>query len=137
MRAGLTDFGIAERPSCRCQRSITWAADLPCWLRDLEQRRVVEGALLLPRYEVIPPMGDHACVGMPCSACNACSAVCWKYGCTSIWFTAGTTDVVGQQALEVLGHEVAHADRAHPAVSKQLLERAVGVERALEADGSG
>lgn len=27
MQAGLMDFGIAERPSCRCQRSITCAAD--------------------------------------------------------------------------------------------------------------
>jgi len=29
MRAGLVDFGIAERPCCRYQRGITWAADLP------------------------------------------------------------------------------------------------------------
>lgn len=25
LRAGLVDFGMAERPSCRCQRSMTWA----------------------------------------------------------------------------------------------------------------
>ena len=45
MRAGLTDFGIAERPCCRCQRSITWAADLPC-RPAIADRRVVE--VLLP-----------------------------------------------------------------------------------------
>ncbi len=28
--SGRTDFGIAERPCCRCQRSITCAGDLPC-----------------------------------------------------------------------------------------------------------
>jgi hypothetical protein len=30
MRSGRTDFGIAERPSCRCHRSITCAGVLPC-----------------------------------------------------------------------------------------------------------
>ena len=30
MRCGLVDFGMTERPCCRCQRSITWAGDLPC-----------------------------------------------------------------------------------------------------------
>lgn len=37
-----------------------------------------------------------------------------------------------QQALEVLGHEVAHADRAYPAVGKQLLECSVRAESAIE-----
>jgi hypothetical protein len=30
MRAGLVDFGMAERPSGKCQLSITCAGDLPC-----------------------------------------------------------------------------------------------------------
>lgn len=30
IRAEFTDFGIAERPSWRCQRSMTWAGVLPC-----------------------------------------------------------------------------------------------------------
>jgi hypothetical protein len=30
VRCGLVDFGITERPCCRCQRSITWAGDLSC-----------------------------------------------------------------------------------------------------------
>ena len=38
-----------------------------------------------------------------------------------------------QQAPEVLGHEVAHANRAHLAVSEQLLECSVGLERQIEA----
>src|SRR6266496_4161731 len=30
MRCGFVDFGMAERPCCRCQRSITRAGVLPC-----------------------------------------------------------------------------------------------------------
>lgn len=30
IRSGLTDLGIAGRPSWRCQRSMTCAGDLPC-----------------------------------------------------------------------------------------------------------
>jgi hypothetical protein len=29
MRCGRTDSGMAQRPSCRCRRSITWAGVLP------------------------------------------------------------------------------------------------------------
>jgi hypothetical protein len=32
----------------------------------------------------------------------------------------------------VLGHEIAHADRAHLAIGEQLLERAIGIERQVE-----
>ena len=36
----------------------------------------------------------HKAAGDPeCPGCARCSAVCWKYGWSSIWFTAGTTDV--------------------------------------------
>jgi hypothetical protein len=42
---------------------------------------------------------------------------------------------LGQQAVEVLGHEVAHADGAHLPVGEQLLERPVGVQREIEAAG--
>lgn len=37
-----------------------------------------------------------------------------------------------EQRLEVLGHDVADADRAHAALAEQPLERAVGAERAIE-----
>ena len=33
---------------------------------------------------VSKPMGDQAWVAIPCFSCTRCSAVCWKYGCTSI-----------------------------------------------------
>jgi len=39
---------------------------------------------------------------------------------------------LGKQALEVLGHEVADADRAHLVVGEQLLQRPVGVEGQVE-----
>jgi len=37
-----------------------------------------------------------------------------------------------QQPCQVLGHEVADADRPHPAVRQQLLERPVGIQRQVE-----
>jgi hypothetical protein len=37
-----------------------------------------------------------------------------------------------RQALDVVGHEVAHANRAHSAVGEQLLERPICLEGAVE-----
>ena len=37
-----------------------------------------------------------------------------------------------QQAVQVVRHEVAHADGAHLSVREQRLERAIGLERAVE-----
>ena len=42
---------------------------------------------------------------------------------------------LGQQPVEVIGHEVADADRADLAVGEQRLERPVGVDRAVELAG--
>jgi hypothetical protein len=39
---------------------------------------------------------------------------------------------VGKQTTKVLGHEIAHADRAHLAVGEQFLERAIRIERQVE-----
>ncbi len=38
-------------------------------------------------------IGDHASVRMPAAASAARTSSLPKYGCASIWFTAGTTDV--------------------------------------------
>ncbi len=48
MRCGLVDFGMTERPSCRCQRSITWAGVSAMGLGYPADHRVVEGAAVLP-----------------------------------------------------------------------------------------
>jgi hypothetical protein len=72
---------------------------------------------------------------MPCSTCRRCSAVCWKYGWTSIWFTAGTTDVSASSCSRCSGIKVAHTDGAHLAVGEERLERPVGVEGAVEGRG--
>jgi hypothetical protein len=50
---------------------------------------------------------------MPRSASFVSTAACRKNGGTSIWSTAGTTRYLGEQAIEVIGQEVADADRAH------------------------
>jgi hypothetical protein len=47
----------------------------------------------------------------------------------------GHDGCLGQQVVEVLGHEVAHADRADPALGEESLERPVGVEGAVEGRG--
>ena len=47
IRAGLVDFGITERPCCRCQRSITCAGVLPCVFGDATDDRVFQGAGVL------------------------------------------------------------------------------------------
>ena len=38
-------------------------------------------------------IGDHASVSMPFCRLNARRSSCARYGCTSIWFTAGTVEV--------------------------------------------
>jgi hypothetical protein len=71
---GDTLSGIAERPPCRCQRSITWAADLSC--RSAISRSVGPSKLRfsIPRHAVIPPIGDHAWVAIPCCLCAPAGA---------------------------------------------------------------
>ena len=86
----------------------------------------------MPRYDVIPPMGDHACVTMPCCCVHALQRGLLEVRVHFDLIHRGHDGRFAQEAIEVLGHEVAHADRAHLAVREQLLERAVRVERALE-----
>ena len=38
-------------------------------------------------------IGDHASVAIPCSSSYARTSRFWRYGCSSIWFTAGTVSV--------------------------------------------
>lgn len=64
---------------------------------------------------------------MPCSAWNAREACCCRCGCSSIWLTAGMTDVSPISRSRCAGEEVGHADGAHPAVREELLERLVRV----------
>lgn len=66
-------------------------------------------------------MGDHAWVRMPCSGCKACSSRCRKYGCTSIWLTAGRFGFF-QQFGQDFGHEVGDADGADQDVGVELFQ---------------
>ena len=132
IRAGLTDFGIAERPSCRCQRSITCAADFPYWRAISSSVGSSKLRFSIPRYDVIPPMGDHACVTMPCSLVHAL-----QRGLLEVWMHfdlihCGHDGRFAEESIEVLGHEVADTNRAHPAIGEQLLERAIRFKRTVE-----
>ena len=79
----------------------------------------------------MPPIGDQACETMPCAASASSTSVWRKYGCTSTWLDRGHDGRALEQAVEVCGHEVAHADRAD-AVGEQLLERPVRVGDRVE-----
>ena len=47
-------------------------------------------------------IGDHASVTIPCSASNARTSSCARYGCTSIWLTAGTVPRSPRTAAQVV-----------------------------------
>ena len=53
---------------------------------------------------------------------------CWKYRMHFDLVHGRHDGRSRKQTLEVIGHEVAHADGAHLAVGQQLLECSVGVE---------
>ncbi len=44
---------------------------------------------------------------------------------------------LGQEAGELVGHEVRHPDRTHPAIGVELFQRAVSAQGAVEALGQG
>ena len=135
MRAGLIDFGIAERPSCRCQRSITWAADLPCW-RAISSSVGSSNVLLLPpRYDVIPPMGDQAWVSDALLRVEALQRRLLEVRMHFDLVHRGNDGRLGEQSPEMVRHEVADADRAHLPVFEQFFQGPVGVEGQVEATG--
>ena len=82
----------------------------------------------------MPPIGDHAWVRMPCSASSAC---------TSLREVGVHLDLVDrrhdrrllEQRGQVLDHEVADPDGAHPAVGEQRLQRPVGLQGPSKSDG--
>ena len=65
-------------------------------------------------------------VAIPCSSSWARTSRFWKYGCSSIWLTAGTVSVSVGEPLQMLHLEVRDADRARAPVGLELLERAPG-----------
>src|SRR4051794_13481472 len=74
---------------------------LPCWMC---QRRTTCAAVFPIRsaisFTVASPstwpcaIGAHASVAIPCSRSYASTSRFWKNGCSSTWFTAGTTSHV-------------------------------------------
>ena len=86
IRDGVVDFGKTTSPRCTCQRSTTCAGvrpDAPAAIS------VTTGS-----SSTLPcAIGDQASVTMPCAWPYSRTASLVKYGCTSIWLTAGTRSV--------------------------------------------
>ena len=53
-----------------------------------------------PRYEVIPPMGDQACVRMLVLGVQTLERGLLEVRVDSIWFTAGTTEVSARRRAD-------------------------------------
>ena len=68
-------------------------------------------------------IGDQASVAIPCDFPYASTSVFWKYGWSSIWFTAGTTSHSAARRSRCGDLEVRDADRPRTAVRAELLER--------------
>lgn len=63
--AGPVDFGMADRPCCTCQRSISCAGVPPCALAISPMPGSCRVLVCLPsRENVMPPNGEHAGDGM-------------------------------------------------------------------------
>ena len=81
----------------------------------------------------MPPIGDQACVRMPCSRVQALQRRLLEVRVDFDLVDRRHDRGLGQQTLQVLGHEVADPDRAHLAVGEQRLQRAVRVEGEVES----
>ena len=115
IRAGVVDFGKTMLPRWMCQRSTTWAGDVPTPLGDLGDHRVVEHVALRDRR---PRLGRDA-VRLAVRAHLVVGEVRVQLDLVDRRHDVG----LGGQALEVRDLEVRDADRAGAAVALELLER--------------
>ena len=121
MRDGVTDFGITTLPSCRCQRSTTWAADLP-WRAAISADHGV-GEQLAALAERRPGLGEDAVLRVELA----------QFGLLQVRVQLDLVDRghdtgLVDQPPQVRGLEVRDADRADPALLPQLHERLPGVD---------
>ena len=103
---GVIDLGKTMSPRWRCQRRTTCAGVRPTRAAISPIVVVVEDRALRDRR---PGLGSDAVARV-----GGADASLAKYGCTSIWLTAGTTPVSATMPVEVVGLEVGDADRAAP-----------------------
>src|SRR6266436_6579193 len=61
----------------------------------------------------MPPMGDHACVTIPCVSSGCCTPRWVNYGWSSTWLIAGTTSASFSRASRGRGLEDAETGRRH------------------------
>ena len=107
-------------PSWMCQRSTTWAGVLAV----AAASSVITGSPSTPPWAI----GDQASVAISCSASKARSSSWVRYGCTSIWLTAGITVVSSCSRRRWCGLEVGHADRPGPTLGVDPLQRPPGLD---------
>ena len=85
IRSGVIDFGKTTLPSWMCQRRTIWPGVRPC----ASAISTITGS-----SRAAPcASGLQASVTMPRSACSRRRPGCVRYGCSSIWLTAGVTPV--------------------------------------------
>ncbi len=105
-------------PRSRCQRSVTCEGVLPCWAAILP---ITSSSSTLPWA-----IGDQASTSMPCRIEAARASSLAKYGCTSIWFTAGTTPVSATTRSRCAGWKFeTPIERARPSSTNEASVRQV------------
>ena len=91
---GVVDFGKTMLPRWMCQRSTTCAGVRPSSLRD--RRRSPGRRAPRPARSATRPRWRCRARGR-----RRATSSLWKYGCSSIWLTAGTTSRLGGEPLEM------------------------------------
>jgi hypothetical protein len=123
MRDGVTDLGITTLPSWRCQRSTTCAGERSYF--------AATAAMAGSSSRPLPwPSGDHASVTTPCAAWNERSGSWVRRGCSSTWFTAGTTPVASMISVRWFGWKLdTPIERTRPSAASLVNAFQVSVNR--------
>ena len=126
--AGVTDFGIATLPSCRCQRSTTCAGVLPCASATERDRRVVEQPLTLA--DRAPGLGHDLMLRVV-----RAQLVLRQAGVQLDLVDRRDDGRLSRSLFRWWIGEVGHADGPGAAVGVDLLERLPGLD--VDRRGSG
>ena len=125
IRDGVADFGITTLPSCRCQRSTTWAGVRPC---RPAIAATTGSSSRLPWPERAPRLGDDAVRGVEGAQCRLLELR------VQLDLVDRRDDLRSRRAaVQVGGLEVGHADRAGPSVGVELLEGPPGLDVQVQA----
>ena len=101
--------------------------------RDVQQRRVIEGALLTTAVGRNPANGRPRLRQDAVRGMEPLQGRLLKVRMDLDLVHGGHDRGRGKQTLEMVGHEIVDADRSYRSACKQRLERAIRVERLIEA----